>query len=85
MQVLHTQKSSIFNSLPPPAIHTTPYHSCVTLTLVINYFLAYRHSPAYTTGVDGDNVSQKVEFVLTSKQSLYVQKFNKIQYLVKFQ
>ena len=38
-------KYSICNALPAPSIHTTPQHTYVTLTSVIDYFLAYGHEP----------------------------------------
>ena len=39
-----TSKTSIFNLLPSPTIHTTQNHTYVTLTSVIDYFLAYGHT-----------------------------------------
>ena len=45
-------KYSIFNALPSPTIHTTAHHAYVTLTSVIDYFLAYGHCPEYITHKD---------------------------------
>ena len=39
-----TSKTSIFNAIPSPTIHTTQNHTYVTLTSVIDYFLAYGHT-----------------------------------------
>ena len=49
-------KHSIFNALPSPKILTTAHHAYVTLTSVIDYFLAYGHVPEYIT--HNDDVSQ---------------------------
>ena len=42
-------KHSIFNALPSPHIYTTEHHTYITLTSIIDYFLAYGHVPDYIT------------------------------------
>ena len=45
-------KTSILNALPSPPIHTTQYHTYISLISVIDYFLAYGHTPDYLTNND---------------------------------
>ena len=50
-------KTSICNALPAPPIQVTQHHTYITLTSVIDYFLAYGHVPDYIT--KNDNVEGK--------------------------
>ena len=63
-------KYSIFNALPSPTIHTTAHHAYVTLTSVIDYFLAYGHCPEYIT--HKDDISQQ-EGISSCKQAIAMQ------------
>ena len=54
-------QSSIFQSLPSPTIHNTESHVYISLTSVIDYFLAYGHVPEYMTHID--DVSKKCGIV----------------------
>ena len=53
-------KTSIFNALPSPPIQTTLHHTYVTLTSVIDYFLAYVHTPEYITANDNMNTKKGI-------------------------
>lgn len=62
-------QSSIFQSLPSPTIHNTESHVYISLTSVIDYFLAYGHIPDYMTHVD--DVSKK-HGIVTCQQSIKI-------------
>ena len=46
-------QTSIFQSLPSPAIHTIDAHAYVSLIPVIDHFLAFGFAPDYITPIDG--------------------------------
>ena len=64
MQDMHSfytrSKTSIFNALPSPHIKTTSHHTYITLTSLIDYFLAYGHIPEYITPSDNMNTKKGI-------------------------
>ena len=64
-----TSKTSIFNALPSPKIHITQNHTYVTLTSVIDYFLAYGHTPDCL--YYNDDVSQSHGIVACTQANIY--------------
>ena len=64
-------KTSICNALTAPPIQVTQHHTYITLTSVIDYFLAYGHVPDYIT--KNDNVERKHD-ILACKQAMEIRR-----------
>ena len=68
-------KTSIFNAIPTPKILTSTHHAYVTVTSVIDYFLAYGYDADYMKHTD--NIANKNIFQHAIKRYKYVKKLLK--------